>query len=443
MTDTLRNSNYKDPNVRKSAFPTTTWTKLLPVLVLCVAICILACTGGCGARRKSGASGSSAGVKQALEKNANFVKSALEYTIAIERYEEKGFKSSMVDDLNSWGRSMTEQNDWSVDPMIETLPERYQKIPALTGVANLSFKQTDVDFIQEAIWAKAVADRVTQGPAKGAFQYMVGSACHGLSKEKNIAIRSSFDPLFEALKELHPNLNNDQVENLNRSLLMFDWVVRNIQLDEMVIELTGEALTKRAKDFVDVPTGDAATDGVDGPGYGKSPGQVLTTGKGDTWQKSRLFMLLCRQMGIDACLLNVLDRNDKTKVVPWTVGVLIGDQIFLFDMEMGIPLPSKDYRRVATLNEVLKDRTTLTQLRYKLSESTDADPDYRIQPKQLDQVIAWIDASPESLSQRMALLEPKLTGDFKVSIATKPSELKKKLEKWKFHSIALSPHPSA
>ena len=411
------------------------------LLVLILFLCLGLMVTGCGVRRKSGAKGGSAGVKQALEDNANFVKSALEYTIAIERYEEKGFKENMIDDLNSWSRSLAESDTWTADPMVKTLPDSFRKIPGALNIESLNFRAEDAEFLQQAVWANAVAARVTQGPARGVFQYMVGAACHKLDKQKIVSIRSSNDPLFEALKQLHPELENDQLETMNRALLLFDWVVRNIQLDEMPVEYAGEAATQIAKEFVDVPTGDAATDGVDGPGYGKSPGKVLVTGKGDTWQKSNLFVLMCRQLGIDAVLLNVLDRNDDSKVVPWVVGVIIGQQIYLFDLEMGIPLPAKDYRRIATYKEVVADRSILTQLRYKLSESTDADPDYRIKPEQLDKVVVWLHASCETMSQRMQMLEPKLTGDFKITIAFQPSKLKEQLSKWKFERIELSPHP--
>lgn len=411
----------------------SSWS-LIVLTILLVPVC------GCG-RAKSGASGSSAGVKRALEANANFIKSALDYTIAIERYEEKGFKKSMVDDLNNWSRQLPQSDEWKVDPMVESLPTKVQNSPAMKSISELTFREGDADFLQEAVWAKVVAQRVTLNPGKGCFHYLIGAACSGLDKEKIVALRSSPDPLFTALKTLHPELSDEQCENLNRSLLVFDWVVRNIQLDTMPVEYEGEAELVKAKDYVDVPTGDAPTDGVEGPGYTKSPAQVLITGKGDTWQKSRLFILLCRQLGIDAVMLNVVDRNDESKRDPWVVGVLIGDQIYLFDVEMGIPFPASDFRRIATYNGVLKDRSALTQLRYKLSESNDADPDYRILPSQLDKVVVWLDASEEALSRRMSLLEPKLTGDFKVAISSRPSEVKKRLSKWNFDAIELCPLP--
>ncbi|MEC9092029.1 MAG: hypothetical protein VX438_04930 [Planctomycetota bacterium] len=402
---------------------------------------MISLSSGCSSRRKSGASGSSAGVKRALDENSNFVKSALEYTLAIERYEEKGFKERMVENLNTWARSISVSDDWKSDPMINSIPDNFKQMQSVQDIDKIEFSVGDADYLQQSIWAKSIADRVVGFPSPGTYQYLIAAACDGLPKEKIVAIRSSAEPLLQALQSLYPKLTEEQTEQLTRACLIFDWTVRNIQLDEMGVEYEGDAIVQKAKDYVDVPTGNAPRDGVEGPGYTKTPGQVLLTGKGDTWQKSRAFMILCRQIGIETVMLNVIDRNDETKRVPWVVGVLIGEQLLLFDLEMGLPLPGKDYRRIATYQEVQADRSILTQLKYKLSESIDANPDYRIQPAQLDKVIAWIDASPESMSRKMELLEPKLVGDYKAIITYAPTRLKSILEKKQFHAISLSPIP--
>ena len=53
----------------------------------------------------------------------------------------------------------------------------------------------------------------------------------------------------------------------------------------------------------------------------------------------------------------------------------------------------------------------------------------------------WLDASEESLSRRMQLLEPKLTGDFRVAIQFQPSKVHDLLKGKSFTSISLSPIP--
>ena len=76
-------------------------------------------------------------VKRALDENSNFVKSALEYTLAIERYEEKGFKERMVENLNTWARSISMPTDWKADPMLDSLPANYKTMQSVQEINKL------------------------------------------------------------------------------------------------------------------------------------------------------------------------------------------------------------------------------------------------------------------------------------------------------------------
>ncbi|MEE2639034.1 MAG: hypothetical protein VX768_00280 [Planctomycetota bacterium] len=396
---------------------------------------------GCSPRRKSGASSSSVGVKRALQENSNYIKSAFDYTLSIERYEEDGFKQRMIENLNNWCREYTDPPQWTPDPMSAEIGDAYRQLKTVAGLANLEFHLSDADYLQQAIWAKAIVDRITRYPSKAAFPYLVDSACNGLSREDNIAIRNSDNQLLAALRSHYPNLSEEESRQLCDTCVVFDWLVRNIQLDEMALTYEKDVALQVAREFVDVPTGDPAADGVDGPGYTKSPGEVLLTGKGDVWEKSRTLILLLRQLKIDAVHLVAQDRNAPNREVPWTVGVLIGKQVFLFDLQMGLPIPSRDYRRIATYQDVLDDPVILTQLKYKLSESTDADSDYRVAPSQLEKVTVLLDASQQALSRRMQLLQPRLLGDYKAIISWPPTPTREKLEGMNFHAFRLATFP--
>jgi hypothetical protein len=396
---------------------------------------------GCGGSRRSGVQGSSAGIKRELDKNVNFIQSAFSYTLDTQRFDDEGFKARMVENLNGWIRSLANTEGWQRDPMVDLLPQEFGSMPSVQGLADLDFRTSDADYFQEAVWLKSVADRVASRNSKGCFQYLISSAFKGLPVEEIQKILNSDDQLRGALAIHHGELSDDDVEYLAWSCRLFDWTVRNIQLDAMPVIYNRDEVMARATEMVDVPSGDAASDGVEGPGYTRSPGRVLTHGKGDLFQKSRVFILLCRQVGIEAVQLYVVDRNDPQKRQHWAVGVLLGEELFLFDMMMGLPIPSLDYRRIATLAAVQKDSTVLTQLRYKLSESVDANPDYRIRPDQLRDVSVSLDASVESLSRRMALLEPRLLGDYKVKLAYQPSRVKSRLEGLGLKKVDLSEIP--
>lgn len=396
---------------------------------------------GCGSNRRSGGQGRSNSVQREIEKQVNFIESAFAYTLDTQRFEDVGFRSSMIENLNGWIRGLETSDNWKPDPMIESIPDEFQSLESVQNIGQLRFQSGDPDFLQEAIWLKAVADRVASRHSNGTFQYLISAASSGMENPDIQKMLSSEDRLSGAVSALHPELSVDETEHLTRALRLFDWTVRNIQLDEMPVRFSPEEVMLRGTKMVDNPTGDAPRDGVEGPGYTETTGQVLTFGKGDLWQKSRVFLLLCRQLGIEVFYLNVTDRNNPDLTVPWAMGVMAGDQIFLFDMKMGLPIPGKEYRRIATLKEVTADPTVLTQLRFKVDESTDADPDYRIQPKQLESLVAWLDASEESLSRRMELLQTRLKGDYLVNVSYSPAAIADRLKECGLEKIQLSPIP--
>ena len=424
--------NIRIATKRLSVFLKTMMVFAATVPLLCI---------GCSDNRRSGGQGRNESVQREIENGVDFIRSAFNYTLDTQRFESDGFKAGMVESLDNWIRNENSIPNWKPDPMLDEIDQQFKKLPSVMSVSDMAFQVDDADFLQEAIWLKSVADRAAAHISTGDYQYMVSAATNGLEPKKTQELLGAEDQLLEAIRVLHPELSADESEYLTWTCRLFDWTVRNIQLDLMPVTYEIEQVKKKAVEMVDIPTGNAPLDGVLGPGYTKTVGDVINTGKGDLWQKSRLFTLLCRQLSIDVVMLNVSDRNDSSKMIPWSLGALIGGKIFLFDMKMGLPIPAKNYRRIATYEEVIQDPSILTQLRYKVAESTDDDPDYRIIPSELETVHVWLDASEESLSQRMQLLEPKLTGDFRVAIQFQPSKVKDQLKENNFASVSLSPLP--
>ena len=75
--------------------------------------------------------------------------------------------------------------------------------------------------------------------------------------------------------------------------------------------------------------------GIAGPGYQYPPWQTLLFGHGDAWQRARVFLLLCRQQGIQAVLLAFPGRTTPPRPRAWLPAVLIADQLYLFDVRLG------------------------------------------------------------------------------------------------------------
>ncbi len=160
---------------------------------------------------------------------------------------------------------------------------------------------------------------------------------------------------------------------------LFDWTVRNIQLDSPD-ELGG------------VPTGDVST------GYVHQPWQALMYGHGSAEQRAWVFAELCRQQQLDVVMLATGDQ--------WWLPALLHDgQLVLFDTRLALPIPGKEPGTVATLTEVIADPTLLSDL------DVGDEFKYGTITEDLQQVTAWLVASPLQLSKRALLLEQAFEGD--------------------------------
>ena len=83
--------------------------------------------------------------------------------------------------------------------------------------------------------------------------------------------------------------------------------------------------------------------------------ESLLFGRGTFAEKSRVFLLLCRQLNLPVVML-AIDRSDRGAAPSvWLPALLLGDELYLFDMRLGVPVPGPDGRGVATLSQVLSD----------------------------------------------------------------------------------------
>jgi len=191
----------------------------------------------------------------------------------------------------------------------------------------------------------------------------------------------------------------DEREVVSQAVRLFDWIVRNIQLDG---EAPPDDHTERIM---------------------QRPWETLLLGHGTAEERAWVFVLLARQQGIDAVQL-ALPHPDG-RLVPWAVGVLDGTEIYLFDPALGLPIPapggvelspSGELRiRPATLSQVLEDDNVLRQL------DLDRDNAYPVSAAQLHRVVALLEASPAYASRRMAMIERRLAGQKRVILTCHPA----------------------
>ncbi len=192
--------------------------------------------------------------------------------------------------------------------------------------------------------------------------------------------------------------HGDRLDDVSRAESLFDWTVRNI----------GDDLTPAGIPS-DVP---------------QVPWEALLYGRGSVWERAWVFILMARQLGIEAAVVALTDESGETK--PWAVGVLSGDKIYVFDPVLRLPLAKRGGAawaegrlriQPATLAELAEDDAVLRQHDI---EGPDGRA-YPVRSEQLKRVTVWLDASPFSLSMRSRLIELRLTGTDRVVLSASPS----------------------
>lgn len=278
---------------------------------------------------------------------------ALENLGQLERYRSGEMLETIVERLNQWTATQPATPQWYRDPLLDTLPKQLAGLPVLEELGSTKFPRHDGAILQQAVWLRDVA-RWARG---------------------------------------------EKVDELSRAVRLFDWTVRNIQLDPM-------------PDPSDEP-GNATP-------LGRFPWETLLLGHGGVLERAWVYIELLRQEGIDAAMLALpaLEASDSEVPRAWTIGVLIGGEVYLFDPVLGLPIPGPDgmtldddgrpQLRPTTLAEAAADPAILHRL--DLDEATP----YPASSNDLKKVIAMVVAAPTALSQRMKMVESQLVGEQKL-----------------------------
>jgi hypothetical protein len=297
--------------------------------------------------------------------------------------EPEMFKQ-VLDELNQWIRLQPPPADWKLDPLVAGLPKPLQELPQMKHLDKMELSRFDGFALQEATWLRDVA----------------------LSAQ------------------------GDVVEDLDRARNLFDWTVRNIQLE------------------------------ADRPNrIPQLPRETLLFGRGTPSERAWVFILLLRQLdvGIDAAMLAInpqptadnVKQGSDTSVPsrapgpfparqaqppprPWCVGVLIGREVYLFDPLLGLPIPAPRGVTIDESGQLAIRPATLAQVATdpKLLRQLDIDEwrPYRVKSVDPERVTALLEASPPYLARPMKAIESHLLGPRKMVLAVSPTA---QAERWK------------
>ncbi|MFO0913538.1 MAG: hypothetical protein U0795_11320 [Pirellulales bacterium] len=324
---------------------------------------------------------------------------AMEFLFRIDEFDPVQARMQIHHHLNEWINRQPPDPQWQHDPMFDRLDRnRFPHIPPSESLRTLRFQLFDTFMLQEAVWMRDVSNWVSTGPLH--------------------------DPtLAEWFRQLQAERGADHAAQVGEMARLFDWTIRNIQLDPTTSENPGEPL----------PAGtltESQMRQADGTFF---PWETLLLGHGDFIERARVFIHLARQRGVPAVMLGVSSpAGDYER--PWAVATLVDDELYLFEPRLGIPIPdvlpaageSSDTggRRagIMRLSELVQAPERVTEL------YADDTTGLGLRASDAKQLIALIDATPTYLSQRMRLLESQLSGDRKVVLSFAATPLRRRLE---------------
>ncbi len=183
------------------------------------------------------------------------------------------------------------------------------------------------------------------------------------------------------LKAVADRVAADEHDALTIATRLFDWVIRS--LPQSLLDARRE---------VPIPLLHA-----------------LVGGHARGGERAWAFIELLHQQYIDACVLavEVKGQEGQSRWVPWCVGVVVDESLYLFDPWRLTVLADRDGRPL-TLEAVRKDPAVLE----RLSEAMGGN--YPATTGNIQRVLAWVGGRPECWAPRMRHLESRLAGQYQV-----------------------------
>ncbi len=321
----------------------------------------LALAGGCGehGHQPSKPQGQASRSTASGITGDELFKLGLENLENAEQYRSAEMLEQVIERFNQWARLQAPLPNWKPDPLLDGLAPAYRELPAVQELDKLVFPRDDAFTLLAAVW----------------------------------------------VRDLSKWARGTSPDELDRAARLFDWTVRNIQLQPTVLGPDGRPVV-RPRQF---------------------PWETLLVGHGTPLDRAWVFILLARQQQIDAALVSLTPpgETDKGRAVPWAVGVLVGGEIYVFDPALGIPIPGPDGVKLAaggpldirpaTLKQLAGDPALLRRL------DLDGDRRYAVSAGDLARAVAEVEASPSELSMRMKMLEDRMAGPKRMTLAVDAS----------------------
>lgn len=279
--------------------------------------------------------------------------------------------------LNTWAGSVEAPANWKSSELLFSISPALRGIDFAQRLDKLEFGEPECEYLLQCQILSGVSKWVLDLPYR--------------------------DPLFTKwLEAKKGELEPESWQRLETTLKLFDWTMVNV------------GLNGNPKDVEQLVTNPVSFNSDQSPVYRQLPWQTLMFASGDRWERARLFTQLLFSQGIDSCVLALPSLSGATEdsaLRLWCVGVPIQGEIYLFEPQWGLPIPSQETSGVATLREARSNPNVLR--RGKVPGLFE----YPVEQKDLEQLVALVDCDPFSVGKSMATVQQSLIGDNRIRLS--------------------------
>jgi hypothetical protein len=291
--------------------------------------------------------------------------------------------------LNTWSKSVQNPPEWKSPELLNSIAPSLLTIDFSKRMKEIEFGEPECEYLLQCQMLSQVAGWVLEQPYRdGLF----------------------LDWLAAQQKTLPP----EEGLRLETALKLFDWTICNVAMEGAPKDVE-QLLTNP-----DLPISDTA------PIYRQLPWQTMMFARGDRWQRGRVFSQLLFSQGIDSVVLALPSPSgavENASVRPWCIGVPIGEELYLFEPQWGMPIPSQSGDGIATLREAKSNPQVLR--RAKIAGFFE----YPVEQADLGKLIAMIDCEPFAVFRSMFTLQRSLTGDNRIRISMDADALEQRIQK--------------
>jgi hypothetical protein len=322
------------------------------------------------------------------KENRDSLREAFQYLPQLIRLDRTVAMQEINYQLNTWSASVSNPPDWTSSELLESIPASLRSVDFASRMTKLEFGEPECEFMLQCQLMRQLSTWVLDLPYR--------------------------DGLFaDWLEEERQRLGGNDGAKLETVMKLFDWTIRNV-----AVEGSPEA-SERLLSNPDLPLSD------DAPIYRQLPWQTLMFGRGDAWERGRLFTQLCFSQGVDCVVLalpGLSGGSENSALRLWCIGVPIGQDLYLFEPNWGLPLPAPNGPGVATLRMAKSDPNVLR--RAKLPGRFN----YPVETKDLARLFVLIDAEPFVVGRTMYTLERALTGENRQRLSMNPDDVERQIK---------------